>query len=863
MKKERNQRRKVRRLRLMFMRSIVLYSLLFAAGDNEPVLDEEVTPLENFLESNHALEGDRLPDQIPQMLSPNVRVEDISASLVGRTSREQENTARKRLVMEDENENTDAQLEAETRGEQNKAKETHAAVEESCEDMLEPAASTSASTAGKKARNQGNKDKEPTEKNTSVEDLPAPLQGGDLSLADKMTGKGENKTKKRPARVEESDDDSLAAKKSRRGEVKTKKPQAPIKGSTDDRLSPEDIDAPVTAKSTEKGQNREEEAPTDEDVPAPRADVDLPVTDKKARKGKSKTKRLEAVEEPSEEPLAAKKSRRGEVKTKETPTPNKDSTDDRLSPEEDIDAPMAAKSIEKDQNREEEAPTDHDVPAPGADVDLPMTDKKARKGKHKTKRLEAVEEPSEEPLAAKKSRRGEVETKKTQAPKKGSTDDRLSPEEDIDAPVAAKSMEKDQNREEEAPADEDVPAPRADVDLPMTDKKMRKGKHKTKRLEAVEEPSEEPLAAKKSRRGEVKTKKTPTLKKDSTDDRLSPEEDIDAPVAAKSMEKGQNGEEETLTDEDVPAPRADVDLPVTDKKARKGKSKTKRLEAVGEPSEEPLAAKKSRRGEVKTKVTPTPKEKSDMGLAARIDGIDASDSGNGENMPKKRRVSVKGTHRGRSSADGGASSSMVDNRAREKGDEARKRPMPAEKVNEEVPAALVPATPLVPVVEINALDDDTVSFHLGLGDGCSQKKSKDGKKEKGPHHSRSASKEPVEKEANVSVAADIVSERDDGDASMRSRKSGKDGPEANDLSDLRASPKTPQPTVVLKRMTTKALYGLRAISTPQKDESLLRANVTFLEKSQDLSSIPELSPPSPKRPRSREDDGNSTRSSFR
>jgi len=49
------------------------------------------------------------------------------------------------------------------------------------------------------------------------------------------------------------------------------------------------------------------------------------------------------------------------------------------------------------------------------------------------------------------------------------------------------------------------------------------------------------------------------------------------------------------------------------------------------------------------------------------------------------------------------------------------------------------------------------------------------------------------------------------------------------------------------------LSNLRAISTPTKDETILRENVTFMEQTIDLSSIPVLSPPSTRKKAKKDD----------
>ena len=67
--------------------------------------------------------------------------------------------------------------------------------------------------------------------------------------------------------------------------------------------------------------------------------------------------------------------------------------------------------------------------------------------------------------------------------------------------------------------------------------------------------------------------------------------------------------------------------------------------------------------------------------------------------------------------------------------------------------------------------------------------------------------------------------------------------------------KTPAKSSPPKKLSKTAKFAqksqnkLRAISTPNKNETILQANVTFMDRSADISSIPVLSPPKSRKAR--------------
>lgn len=64
--------------------------------------------------------------------------------------------------------------------------------------------------------------------------------------------------------------------------------------------------------------------------------------------------------------------------------------------------------------------------------------------------------------------------------------------------------------------------------------------------------------------------------------------------------------------------------------------------------------------------------------------------------------------------------------------------------------------------------------------------------------------------------------------------------------------KTPAKSSPPKKLSKAARFAqnkLRAISTPNKNETILQANVTFMDRSADISSIPVLSPPKSRKAR--------------
>ena len=78
------------------------------------------------------------------------------------------------------------------------------------------------------------------------------------------------------------------------------------------------------------------------------------------------------------------------------------------------------------------------------------------------------------------------------------------------------------------------------------------------------------------------------------------------------------------------------------------------------------------------------------------------------------------------------------------------------------------------------------------------------------------------------------------------------------IQDLR-TPKGNDPSLDSKKKKKKNHFSnLRAISTPTKDETILRENVTFMEQTIDLSSIPVLSPPSTRKKTKKDEEQNET-----
>ena len=89
---------------------------------------------------------------------------------------------------------------------------------------------------------------------------------------------------------------------------------------------------------------------------------------------------------------------------------------------------------------------------------------------------------------------------------------------------------------------------------------------------------------------------------------------------------------------------------------------------------------------------------------------------------------------------------------------------------------------------------------------------------------------------------------------VQSKESSPCGKSPNDDSAWEDLPNENDPAVVepvpksTKRVKKSVLNKLRAISTPNKNESHLQANVTFMDRSEiaDISAIPVLSPPTGK-----------------